>query len=243
MNRSRHPHCTLALALSCALTAGRARADSAAPARPAPPAASDAPIPAPSPAAASAPTSTTPALPPLPSLDKIIFAKLHAGIIVSEAEDDDGHGGRVHGWAVCRCDIDAVWSVLTNHAPFPEFVPRVAAMEISNRGPNGERALQTIDATIATVKYALDYSWDLPTRHIDFHLVEEVPHDLKSVRGSWQLWPLDHGAATLIDYQSAVDTGRQIPGFIRDYLADRGVKDTMDAVRKRAEQLGGNAAK
>ncbi len=186
------------------------------------------------PAAPGAPLPDS-ALPPLPQLDRIVYAKIHSGIVISEATDSEGHGGIARGWAVCHCTVDAVWAVLTNHAPFATFMPRVTGMEISRRTEHGERGLQSIDASIKTVKYALDYSWDPAKRLIEFHLAKDVPHDLNEVDGSWQLWPIDHGAATLLAYQSAVDTGAQIPGFIRSYLADRGVKDTMEAIRKRAE--------
>jgi ribosome-associated toxin RatA of RatAB toxin-antitoxin module len=175
------------------------------------------------------------ALPPMPAFDRVLFAKMYAGVISSEASDNEGHGGKVHAFEICKCDIESLWAVLTNHGPFAEFVPRVTSMVISRRTDRSERARQTVDATVATVVYSLDYAWDPATRRIEFHLVEDEPHDLKAVQGSWQLWPIEHGKATLLEYTSAVDTGKQIPGFIRDYLADRGVKDTLGAVRTRAE--------
>ncbi len=186
------------------------------------------------PAAAAAPRKSPP---PVPSFDNISFAKLRAGIVLSEASEDGNAAGAVRGWSICRCAPDAAWAVLTDHASFPQWMPRMKAVEVSRRTAAGERALQTIDVSISTVKYALDYSWDPATRRIDFHLVQDVPHDLAAVTGGWQLWPLDQGKATLLEYQSQVDVGRAIPGFIRSYLADRGVKDTLEAVRKRAEAV------
>ena len=178
------------------------------------------------------------ALPPLPSLDKVLFARLRNGALHAEEVQTGGaadSSGAVRGYAVCRCSLDVLWNVLTDHAQFPKFVPRVTAMEVSRRTATGERALQTIDATISKLRYGLDYSWDPATRRIDFKLAEDLPHDLRAVEGRWQLWPLGDGAQVLVEYQSAVDVGRAVPGFIRGYLADRGVKDTLEAVRKRAE--------
>jgi len=180
------------------------------------------------------------ALPPLPVLDKVLFARLRNGALFAETLETGGDAqsaGAVHGFAVCRCAMEVLWEVLTDHAQFPKFVPRVVAMEVSRRTATGERALQTIDATISTLRYGLDYSWDPARRQIDFKLVEDVPHDLRAVKGGWQLWPLDGGKLVLMEYLSAVDVGRAVPGFIRSSLADRGVKDTLDAVRKRAEGL------
>ena len=173
----------------------------------------------------------------------MLLAKMRAGRVIAEAQEEkdpekSAASGAVRGWAICKCTLDAAWAVLTDHSKFPEFVPRVEKMEISRRTETGERAVQTIDASVSTIRYALDYSWDRALGLIEFHLVEDVPHDLAAVKGGWQLWPLDGGAATLFEYRSAVDAGRAIPGFIRSYLADRGVKDTLEAVRKRAEGLG-----
>ena len=185
-------------------------------------------------------------LPPLPVIDKVLFARLRNGTLHAESVESAGNAeqaGAVRGYAVCRCGFEVLWDVLTDHAQFPKFVPRVKAVEVSRRNATGERALQTVDATISTLKYALDYAWDPRTQRIDFQLAEDAPHDLKAVKGHWQLWPLEGGKQMLIEYQSAVDVGRAVPGFIRGYLADRGVKDTIDAVRKRAEALSAAAQK
>jgi ribosome-associated toxin RatA of RatAB toxin-antitoxin module len=192
------------------------------------------------PAAAQGPAASSPPPLPLPALDKVLFARLRNGALHAETAETGGDAestGAVRGFAVCRCSIEVLWEVLTDHAQFPKFVPRVVAMQVSRRTGSGERALQTIDATLSTLRYALDYAWDPATRRIDFRLAEDAPHDLRAVRGHWQLWPLDGGRQVLVEYQSAVDVGRAVPGFIRGYLADRGVKDTLDAVRRRAEGL------
>ena len=204
------------------------------------------PTPAPLPSApAAAPAPAAPlanasALPPLPVLDKVLFARLRNGSLHAETVEmagDAASTGAVRGYGVCRCTMEVLWEVLTDHSQFAQFVPRVKAMEISRRTATGERALQTIDATLKTLRYGLDYVWDPATRRIDFKLAEDVPHDLRAVKGRWQLWPLGEGKQVLMEYQSAVDVGAAVPGFIRGYLADRGVKDTLDAVRKRAEGL------
>jgi ribosome-associated toxin RatA of RatAB toxin-antitoxin module len=171
----------------------------------------------------------------------VLFARLRNGALHAETVEMAGDAestGAVRGYGVCRCAMEVLWEVLTDHSQFPKFVPRVKAMEISRRNATGERAMQTIDATLKTLRYGLDYVWDPAVRRIDFKLAEDVPHDLRAVKGRWQLWPLGDGKQVLMEYQSAVDVGAAVPGFIRGYLADRGVKDTLDAVRKRAEELG-----
>jgi hypothetical protein len=105
-------------------------------------------------------------------------------------------------------------------------------MEILRHSESAERSLQTVDAVVATVRYALDYRFDKEHFRIDYQLVPELPHDIAAARGAWQLWPTEEG--TVIEYSSAVDSGRSVPGFIRSYLARSAASDLLEAVRKRA---------
>jgi ribosome-associated toxin RatA of RatAB toxin-antitoxin module len=170
----------------------------------------------------------TAALPPL-SADAL--ARLRAGRVVVESEDD-GTAGSTHAWALARCGPEAIWAVITDHAHFPDFVPHLEKMEIIQHSASAERSVQTVDAVVATVRYALDYRFDKEHLRIDYQLVPELPHDIAAARGAWQLWPTEEG--TLIEYSSAVDTGRSVPGFIRSYLARSAAADLLEAVRKRA---------
>jgi hypothetical protein len=85
---------------------------------------------------------------------------------------------------------------------------------------------------VSTVRYALDYRFDQERLHIDYQLVNELPHDIAAACGSWQLQAFEGG--TLIEYMSAVDAGKPVPGFIRRYLARSAAADLLEAVRKRA---------
>ena len=167
----------------------------------------------------------------LPPISPEVLARLQAGKIVVESVDD-GKAGSAHAWALARCAPEAIWSVITDHAHFPEFVPHLKKMEILERTETSERTTQTVDAVIATVRYTLDYRFDKPGWKIDYQLVTDLPHDIAAARGTWQLWPAEGG--TILEYTSAVDTGRSVPGFIRSYLAKNAASDLLEAVRSRA---------
>jgi ribosome-associated toxin RatA of RatAB toxin-antitoxin module len=187
------------------------------------------PPPASGPAAPAAPRP-----PPLPAHDPVTNAKVRSGLVITQAKEGD-QGGEVSGWAVAKCPPEAVFAVLTHHADFTEFMPRLKSIEVLGRTETGERAVQIIDASVQDVKYGLDYTWQRDALRVDFRLAEDLPHDVKAVQGHWQLWPLDGGKSTLLEYGTVVEVGRYVPGFIRSYLADRGAKDTIDAIRKRSE--------
>lgn len=149
-----------------------------------------------------------------------------------QSEEGPGASGATHARAVAPCAPSKVWAVITDHAHFTEFVPHLKKMEIVARGENSERAQQTVDAVVTTVRYALDYHFDRAAFRIEYELVKDLPHDIVAAHGSWQLSAAPGG--TLIDYRSAVDAGRPVPGFIKNYLARNAAADLLDAVRKRA---------
>jgi len=173
---------------------------------------------------------------PQPRLDQMSLAKLRARIVLTEVMEEGDSKGAARGLAIARCAPAAVFAVLTDHSKFAEFMPRIAAVEVSRRTDTGERALQTVDATLATVRYALDYRWDPAALRVEFTLAEDVPRDIKAARGSWQLWALDGGKSTLIEYRTAADIGRWVPGPVRRYLQTSGVRDAVEAIRRRAER-------
>ena len=173
------------------------------------------------------------ALTTLPALDTLSRARLHAGRVLVESHQDGVDKGSARALAWANCPSEKVWAVITDHARFPEFMPHLKSAQVSGRSAKGERVIQEVDAVISTVRYTLDFVFNKDAQRVDFALDKAVPHDIADARGHWQLWPFQGG--TLIEYLSAVELGRSVPGFIRDYLAERGTEDAVDAVRKRAE--------
>lgn len=164
----------------------------------------------------------------------IALALLLALPPVTVESQEDGNTGSTHAVALAPCEPARVWAVITDHPHFPEFVPHLKEMKIVSRWGQVERAMQTVDAAVITVRYALEYRFDREHLRIDYELVKELPHDIAAAHGTWQLSAVEGG--TLIDYRSAVDAGKPVPGFIRRYLARTAAADLLEAVRKRACQ-------
>ena len=167
----------------------------------------------------------------LPSFDAKALSQLRAGETISQAQLD-GTAGTARAWTLARCAPEKVFAVLTDHAKFPEFMPHLESVQILRRSEHGERALQVVNAVVSKARYALDYAWDAAALRVDYALAEDVPHDIRAARGHWQLWPFEGG--TLIEYETQADLGRPVPGFVRRYLAGRGAKNAVEAVRDRA---------
>ena len=170
----------------------------------------------------------------IPPPDVVARARLHSGRVLVESTQQGELKGTSRALAWARCPPAAVWSVITDHARFPEFMPHLKSAEVSQRSEKGERVLQVVDAVFSTARYTLDFAFDKEALRVEYALVPALAHDIADARGHWQLWAFEGG--TLIEYQSPVDVGRPVPGFIRSYLAERGAEDGADAVRTRAEK-------
>jgi ribosome-associated toxin RatA of RatAB toxin-antitoxin module len=175
---------------------------------------------------------------PKPALEPVKLGKLRAGVVLVDSTDEGAAAGSVLGYCIAKVAPAAVFAVLTDHTVYPQFMPRIEATQVSRHTDTGERVLQTVNASISTVKYTLDYAWSREALRVEFKLANDVPNDIKATTGHWQLWELDGGKTTLIEYQTSADIGRSVPGFIKRWLQEGGVKDAMDAIRKRAESGG-----
>jgi len=151
---------------------------------------------------------------------------------VTVESQEDGSAGSTHATAFAACEPARVWAVITDHRHFPQFVPHLKDLQVLQVSPDFERALQTVDAVVSTVRYALDYHFDRARWHIEYALAKDLPHDIASAHGAWQLAAAEGG--TLIDYRTAVDVGKPVPGFIKRYLARNAATDLLEAVRLRA---------
>jgi hypothetical protein len=176
--------------------------------------------------------------PEKPALDNVTRAKLYANVVIAESSDDGDAAGSARALAIVQTAPAAVFAVLSDHSKFASFMPRIEKIEILRRIDDGERVLQTVNASITTVKYALDYRWDAAALRLEFQMAPDVPSDIKSAVGSWQMWPLDGGKRTLVEYRVRADAGRTVPGFIKRWLQSSGAHDALEAIKKRAESGG-----
>ncbi len=173
-----------------------------------------------------------------PKLDAESLQKLRAGEVLSESAEEGDSKGSVRALAIIFATPEAAFEVLTDHSKFAEFMPRIDKVEVTRRTAVGERVAQTVNATLTTVRYTLDYRWDAPALRVEFTLADDAPHDIKSAVGSWQLWELDGGRAALLEYRTRADIGRSVPGPIKRWLQSKGAGDAVGALKQRIESGG-----
>jgi len=109
---------------------------------------------------------------------------LESGPFVQVRSTDDGK----YEQAMAIGDIDApaevVWSVMTDFASYPEFMPRVKDMEILSRGAEEAKLAFVLNTPLMSTKYTNHYSLDADKLRMR---VRQVKGDLQ---GSHQAWAL-----------------------------------------------------
>jgi len=129
-----------------------------------------------------------------------------------------------------------VWAVLTDFERWPSFVPLVTETEITRR--DGARAWVHQKYRVVFRNMSHTTVYDLAPRfgRLTWRLDADVPHDIASSEGNWQLVPMEDGRSTLLRYRAAMDAGRAIPDFVEDMLARRSLRTLFVQLREEVER-------
>jgi ribosome-associated toxin RatA of RatAB toxin-antitoxin module len=164
-------------------------------------------------------------------------ARLHQGeIVLLDVLPPGGDAGPVSGataTALVHASPEAIWRILTDYPGHRHLYPRVVDAEVLE-----------VEATHVLVRYVVGVgpfsfgfhvrSYADPDRHrIDWRLAHERPNAL--FRESWGYWQLEPtSAGVLLTYAMA---GRTVlPAFLTRGAERDGVRETLRAVRARAER-------
>jgi hypothetical protein len=91
--------------------------------------------------------------------------------------------------------------------------------------------LKVITTTVVFhVKYAIDRSAGWLPYTLD---ASKTPNDLVSIDGSYQVYAVPTG--TRIVFRSSSDSGRNIPDWVKRWLAVEALTQQLDGIRRRAE--------
>jgi uncharacterized protein YndB with AHSA1/START domain len=127
-----------------------------------------------------------------------------------------------------------VFAALTDYEGMPEWHGAVSATIVRERDADGRgtEVEYHLDLKIRTLRYVNAYSYDAP-RAIDVTMVEG---DIKSVAAQYRLEDLGDGR-TRLWHEVSVDPGMFVPGPVKNLLTGRMLKDNLNAMKARAEEL------
>ncbi len=135
-------------------------------------------------------------------------------------------------------DVEAstadIFAVATDFKAYPEWNANIKEVEIRETDDEG-RPLQVwmkVDAKVRTVAYTLAYDYSDAPSSFSWNLVEG---DVKELSGSYAFDEFDD--VTEVTYETAIDPGFPVPGFLKRQAERQIVKGALEDLKKRVESL------
>ena len=133
-------------------------------------------------------------------------------------------------------DIEAsaqeIFEVVTDFDAYPDWNANIKEVEVRERDDEG-RATQVwmkVDAKVRTVAYTLGYDYSAAPDSFSWDLLEG---DVKELSGSYAFDEFDE--VTEVTYETAIDPGFPIPGFLKRQAERQIVKGALEDLKKRVE--------
>jgi uncharacterized protein YndB with AHSA1/START domain len=143
--------------------------------------------------------------------------------------------GRVRAAVRIAASPQAIWSVMTDCAQAPFYVPGLKSCRRIDGAPDGhwediEHEMR-YSRFLPEVRYVFRAEYDRPHR-MDFR---RISGDLKAEEGTWLLTPTPGGAATVVEYEVYLDPGFWIPQFLVTRSLRKDVPAVLSGLRARVE--------
>ena len=127
--------------------------------------------------------------------------------------------------------IEECFAVLTDFDAYPQWSSPIKACRVLERHPDGlaKRVEFTLDMTIKTIRYVLEYTYD-PPHGATWRLLEG---DVKDVTGSYRFDETASGITATCT--QSVDLGFWVPGFIRSLAEAKALRDSVEEFKHAVE--------
>lgn len=129
--------------------------------------------------------------------------------------------------------IEDCCAVLLAFERYPSWSGPITGASVLERDPDGRarKVEMTLDMKIKSVRYVLQYEYDLP-RVARWHLVEG---DVAGIVGSYEFEEID-ARHTRITCKQAVDLGFWVPGPLRRVIERQALRDSVAEFKTEAER-------
>jgi hypothetical protein len=179
------------------------------------------------------------AAPALPEVTEAEQAQLEKGKLVVRSGIDDV-AFKVMGIIEIDSTADKVWTeILDFDARLAENAPAKAFdmyLDETTDGTRNMAARWDLKVLGQDITYYDTYQYNAAEQLLTFSLDEEQESDLERIEGYYQTVPspiLENG--TRLVYVVDMDTGRKLPESFQKFLANHSLKETLRALKRRAE--------
>ncbi len=131
---------------------------------------------------------------------------------------------------VITAPMEKLFAVITDYERYPEFLPEVKKIKLSNRKGNEVDVLYEAEI-VKTIKYKLRLKEEKPNK-VSWSFIEG--EFMKDNKGGWVLEDLGNGKIKAT-YNIEVTVGMLVPKTIITALVDTQLPKTLEAFKKRAE--------
>jgi uncharacterized membrane protein len=131
-----------------------------------------------------------------------------------------------------QATVEEIFDVAADFAAYPEWNANIKTVEIKETDDTG-RATKVwfeVDAKIKVVTYTLQYDYSSAPEAFSWELVDG---DVKELSGSYVFDEFDD--VTEVTYETSIDPGFPIPGFLKRQAEKQIVRGALDDLKKRVE--------
>jgi uncharacterized membrane protein len=127
--------------------------------------------------------------------------------------------------------VEECFAVLTDFSAYPKWSSPVTTCTVLERHADGlaRRVAFTVDMTLKTIRYTLEYTYDPPSG-ARWHMVEG---DVKDVQGSYRF--VERDGETEATCSQAIDIGFWVPGLLRRTFESKALRDSVEEFKKAVE--------
>jgi ribosome-associated toxin RatA of RatAB toxin-antitoxin module len=145
-------------------------------------------------------------------------------VLVAVQQADDTSKGMVEATILIDAPAESIWKIMRDCHKIPTFVPGLKSCQVLAAGENWE-----------IIRHDVKWIWFLPrlsyvfraiyqhNRQIDFVSIEG---DLREMKGTWRLNPLNATGQTIVRYSVYLDPGF----FVPQWIVRRSLKADLPAV-------------
>ena len=163
------------------------------------------------------------------------WAALQRGQVVSSHHDAspsaESANRLIETSAIVPRSPEFVWSVITDFDCRPRFMPNVKAVRVVRREGSQVWLSEELKVWGVKIDYNVVGTLDAPRGVFSWVLDKSQENDIAESVGAWQLFPLDDGQRTLLQYRAHLDTGKPVPGFVESFLTRRSLPEIVERLR------------
>lgn len=173
--------------------------------------------------------------PPAVSLSAEDLATLQAGKMVMK-QVQRGNGGHAVAFQDIHAAPTTIWSKITNYGMYSSWVNGVKSCSVYKR--DGSKIFAQFDLSVMGigVTYFIKHDYQPASNYLTWTLDYSRQSDLDDSVGYWRLTPLSaNPPLTRLEYSVDIRFKGWIPGFVQDFIANKGLSDAVGWVKKQSE--------